>query len=169
MRKKIISLLLIASLLLSCMALAACKKSAEEDEEKTASVDIDELAEDVESEDDYVDPNPDDPAYENELDGAEPVMTAHDEKDFYGKWSATSEHAHYVFGNVDLVIGDDGTWSGNIVEEEFNGTWEYKDSSLYITSSDNLIKWNLFFVEDGSLMFKDLDDPDLAPLVLKAQ
>ena len=168
MRKRIISLLLIASLLLSCMALAACKKSAD-DEEQSASVDIDELAEDIEGEDDYEDPNPDDPAYDNELDGAEPVMTAHDEKDFYGKWSATSERAHYVFGNVDLVISDDGSWSGNIVEEEYTGTWEYKDSSLNIKSSDNLINWNLFFVEDGSLMFKDLDDPDLAPLVLKAQ
>ena len=168
MRKKMISILLIASLLLSSMALAACKKSSD-DEEKAASVDIDELAEEVESEDDYVDPDPDDPAYDNELDGAEPVMTAHDENDFYGKWSATSERAHYVFGNVDLVISDDGTWSGNIVEEDFSGKWEYKDSSLYITSSDDLIKWNLFFVEDGSLMFKDLDDPDLAPLVLKAQ
>ena len=73
-----------------------------------------------------------------------------------------------MFGNVDLVINEDGTWTGNIVEEDFSGTWEYVDSSLNITSSDNLIKWNLFYVEDGSLMFKDLDDPDLAPLVLKA-
>lgn len=167
MRKKMISILMIALLLLSSMVFAACRK--EVDEDKTASVDIDELADDIESEDDYVDPNPDDPAYDNELDGAEPVMTVHEEKDFYGKWSATSERAHYVFGNVDLVINDDGTWSGNIVEEDFSGTWEYEDSGLFIKSSDGLIDWNLFFVEDGSLMFKDLEDPDLAPLVLKAR
>ena len=168
MRKKIISVLLIALLLLSSMVFAACKKNADEDEEY---YDIDELIEESGEADDYDydDSDMDDPAFENEMDGAEPVMTAHDEKDFYGKWSATSNRAHYLFNNVDLVINEDGTWSGNIVEEDFSGTWEYKESSLFITSSDKIINWNLFFVEDGSLMFKDLDDPDRAPLVLKAQ
>lgn len=168
MKKRILSLALIFALIFSSMVLASCKKG--EEEEATSEADFEEIyEEELDTDSEEFEDMDSDPAYENEMDGAEPVMVAHEEKDFYGTWSARSERAHYVFGNVDLVINEDGTWTGNIVEEDFSGTWEYVDSSLNITSSDNLIKWNLFYVEDGSLMFKDLDDPDLAPLVLKAQ
>jgi hypothetical protein len=40
---------------------------------------------------------------------------------------------------------------------------------MVITSDNGLINYRLFFVEDGNLMFEDLDDPDMASLVLKKQ
>lgn len=111
----------------------------------------------------------DDPAYDNEMDGAELVTVPHDEEDYYGKWKATSQQSEYLFGNVDLKINEDGSWSGNITEENFKGKWRYVKSGLQIKDSEGLINWELFFVADGNLMFKDLDDPDLTPLVLKKQ
>lgn len=108
-----------------------------------------------------------DPAFKNEEDGAEPVSVKHDEEDFMGKWSATSEHAKFLFGNVDLKISDDGSWSGNITEENFSGKWKYDGTGIVIKSDDGLINYSLFFVTDGTLMFNDNDDPDMTPLVLK--
>lgn len=170
MRKKIISLLLIASLLLSCMALAACKKSAEE-EEPVETADIDELIDEAEGTEEEFDGPPDyeDPAYDNEADGAEPVMVAHDQADFYGSWSAESQLAHHLFGNADFTINEDGSWKGNIVDEDFQGKWTYADGAITIKSDDKLINYKLFFVEDGNLMFQDQDNPDMVALVLKKQ
>lgn len=111
----------------------------------------------------------DDPAYDNEADEAELVEMPHEKDDYIGSWSARSEQAQYLFGNVDLKIYKDGKWNGNITEEAFSGKWRYTNSAVIITDSEGIIRWRLFFVADGSLMFEDLDDPDLTPLVLKKQ
>ena len=172
MRKKIISVLLIALLLLSSMVLAACKKNADADavaEEEVESVDIDDLIEEAEGEDDFEADDSDDPAYENETDGVELVEIGHVQEDFYGSWSAKSQLAHHLFGNADFTINEDGTWKGNVVDEDFKGKWTYEDEALYIRSDDGLINYKLFYVEDGSLMFLDQDNPDMVALVLKKQ
>lgn len=167
MRKKIISVLLIALLLLSSMVFAACKKSAEEEE--TETIDIDEIMEEEMEEDDFEVDDSDDPAYDNEADGVELVEVGHQQEDFYGNWSAKSQLAHHLFGNADFTINEDGTWKGNIVDEDFQGKWTYENEALYIKSDDNLINYKLFYVEDGSLMFQDQDNPDMVALVLKKQ
>lgn len=160
MYKKILSLTLIFLLITGALMFTACSKA---NDNNSGDTEAEEMAEE-----EFVEYD-DDPVLDNESDEAELTLVGHEEKDFYGSWSATSEQAHYLFGNVDLVINEDGTWSGNIVEEDFSGKWTYEDSTLMIKSSDELINWQLFFVEDGSLMFKDLDDPDLTPLVLRRQ
>jgi len=168
MRKKIISVLLIALLLLSSMVFAACKKDA--DKEDIESVDIDELIDEAEGEDEWDGPDDsEDPAYDNEMDGAEIVEVGHVQEDFYGSWSAKSQLAHHLLNNADFTINEDGTWTGNVVDEDFSGKWVYADESMVITSDNGLINYRLFFVEDGNLMFEDLDDPDMASLVLKKQ
>lgn len=168
MRKKIISVLLIALLLLSSMVFAACKKDT--DDEDIESVDIDELIDEAEGEDEWDGPDDsEDPAYDNEMDGAEIVEVGHVQEDFYGSWSAKSQLAHHLLNNADFIINEDGTWTGNVVDEDFTGKWVYADESMVITSDNGLINYRLFFVEDGNLMFEDLDDPDMASLVLKKQ
>ena len=170
MRKKIISVLLIALLLLSSMMmLASCKKSAEEEEEAVETVDMDEILDEEAAEDDFEASDSDDPAYDNEADGAEPILAAHAQEDFYGSWSAESQLAHHLFGNADFTINEDGTWTGNIVDEDFQGNWTYDGEAINIKSDDKLINYKLFFVEDGSLMFQDQDNPDMVALVLKKQ
>ena len=155
MNKKLLSVFLILLLSLSAFAFTSCSLFGGEDE-RDDSYSTEETLPDL-----------DDPALVNEEDGAEPVTVTHDEEDFVGKWSATSEHAQFLFGNVDLKINEDGTWSGNITEEKFSGKWHYNGTGITIKDNGGLINFNLFFVQDGTLMFKDNDDPDMAPLVLK--
>lgn len=167
MRKKTFSLLMIALLLLSSMVFAACKKSA--DEEDLESIDLDELMEEEQANDDFEVDDSDDPAYDNESDGVELVEVGHQQEDFYGSWSAKSQLAHHLFGNADFTINEDGTWTGNVVDEDFQGKWTYENEALFIKSDDDLINYKLFYVEDGSLMFQDQDNPDMVALVLKKQ
>ena len=65
----------------------------------------------------------DNPEFENEQDGANPVPEKHKEKDFVGKWATASDYAYYLYGNVTLVINSDHTWSGSITGESFSGKW----------------------------------------------
>lgn len=169
MRKKLFSVLLIALLLLSSMVFASCNKAS--DDEEVESVDIDELIDEAEGEDEEWDGPSDfeDPAYENEADGAQPVLVGHPQEDFYGSWSATSQQAHHLFGNADFEIKEDGTWTGNIVDEDFQGKWTHDGEAIVIKSDDKLINYKLFFVEDGNLMFQDQDNEDMIALVLKRQ
>ena len=157
---------MIAMLLLSSMAFAACSK----DDEDIDEIDIDEIVEEEMENDDWDGPDDsEDPAYDNEADGAVIVRVGHPQEDFYGSWSAKSQQAHYLFGNADFTIKKDGTWKGNIVDEDFQGTWSYAEESVVLNSDAGLINYRLFYVEDGNMMFEDLDDTDLTPLVLKKQ
>lgn len=158
MKKRIISAAMIFLLVLSSGLFSACSLFGSDDDSDAAdgSAGFDREASDF-----------DDPAYDNESDEAELVTMPHEKEDYIGAWSAMSEQSKYLFGNVDLKIYEDGNWSGNITEENFNGKWRYTNSSVMITDTEGLIRWRLFFVADGSLMFEDLDDPDLTPLVLK--
>ena len=158
MNKKILSAALVLLMALSSLTFASCDLFGIGDDSDSGSG----SGTQTQSDSDF-----DDPAFENEMDGAELVVVPHKEKDFYGKWATASQQAEYLFGNVELKIDKDGSWSGNITDEKFKGKWQYTDSGLRIKDKEGIINWELFFVEDGSLMFKDLDDPDLTPLVLK--
>ena len=161
---------MIALLLLSSMAFAACNKSDDEEDEALQEVDIDELIDEAEGEDEWDGPaDYEDPAYDNEADGAEIVLVAHPEEDFYGSWSAKSQQAHHLFGNADFVINEDGTWTGNVVDEDFQGKWTYDGEAITIKRDDKLINYKLFYVTDGNLMFQDQDNVEMMALVLKKQ
>ena len=93
----------------------SCKKDEEE-----STVESEMLKREMQIEDNDFE----DPAFENEADGAEVVTMPHDEKDFIGAWQAPSEQAKYLWGNINLRIKEDGTWTGNITEESFHGRWK---------------------------------------------
>lgn len=147
-------------ILSASMLLTSCDLFGTEDDEDIPEFNSSEASENIDFKDF------DDPELENEADGAEPIMKPHKEEDFYGKWSATSDHAQYLFGNVDLSIRDDGTWVGNITEEAYSGKWKYDGSEINLRDTEGYINWKMYFVEDGAMMFKDMDDPEVA-LVLK--
>jgi len=88
--------------------------------------------------------------YAEEQDGAEIQFKKEDTSTFVGEWVATSDMAMQLYGNVDITINDDHTWSGNITDEDFSGKWvesgdgiEIKvgvhDIGLAFDSNDNLI------------------------------
>lgn len=97
------------------------------------------------------------PTYKNEQDGAVVKEKKSDEKDFYGNWEAASDRAEYLYGNLNISIRPDHTWKANITDEDFNGTWDYNGTG--ITISSEIINADLFYADDGALMFKDHDYP----------
>lgn len=151
MKNRITALMLALILSLTGCILASCVTEGEVDEGGTSqNVNRSEKS-------DF-----DDPAYRNEEDGAEVKEVQRDEKDFIGSWSATSERAKYNFGNVDLTIKEDHTWAGNIIEDNYRGRWDYKGGVIEIKDSEGLIDYELFYASDGTLMFRDLEDPEFA-------
>jgi uncharacterized protein YfaT (DUF1175 family) len=98
------------------------------------------------------------PAFANEEEGADVQEVASDDSTFIGKWEATSDRAQYLYGNINLTISKDGTWSGNLTGEDFSGKWKYNGSC--ITISSELVKADLFKAKDGTIMFRDHDTPE---------
>ena len=105
--------------------------------------------------------------YIYEQDGAEPVIVPHNEEDFVGSWSTTSDFAEYLYGNVDLKINSNHTWSGNITDEDFGGKWTSDGEGITIQDVEGIIKWHLFFADNGQLMFENLVRAKDVALVLE--
>lgn len=108
----------------------------------------------------------DDPAFANEEEGAEIEPVEKDAKSFLGSWEAPSDHAKYLYGNINLRINSDGTWTGNITEEDFEGKWKENGTGISIRDKENIINFELYYAKDGAVMLKDLEEPDI-PIVLK--
>lgn len=154
MKNKIVSVVLVVSVVFSASALVSCSKEE--------SYEAENLKRQMKIENNDLE----NPAYENEEDGVVLSPKKHNEEDFVGNWKAPSDRAEYLYGNVNLRINEDGTWSGNITEESFQGRWKYNGTGITIRDSEGIINWELFYDADGTLMFKDRDEPE-DPLVLK--
>ena len=155
MNKRITAFLLMLTLLLSTGVLSACRTVQNTVESERLKQEMDIEDNDFEN-----------PAYSNEEDGAEVVTKAHDKEDFIGTWEATSKRAAYLYGNINLKINEDGTWKGNITEENFHGNWRYDGSGIIIKDSEAIINWRLFYATDGTLMVENNEEPG-DPLVLE--
>ncbi len=80
-------------------------------------------------------------------------------EDFVGSWSATSDMSNYLYGNIDVTVKDDGTWTGNITEEDVKGTWTKEGTDLHLVSEDGDIDLLFAFTKNGTLvMQRDLSD-----------
>ena len=151
-KSSIFAILLILVLTVSMFGFTSCSKNsdaAEPDSTETAAAE-----EDAESEDSDFDH----PEYANEQEDADVREKKASQDDFFGSWTAKSDRAEYLYGNIDLTIKPDGTWTGNVTEEDWSGKWEYNGTG--ITLSSDIINCDLFFASDGVLMFRDHDDPD---------
>ena len=150
MKRSLLSLIVVLILVVSSCCFSSCSKSEPSPE-----------AEQLESEmqESYTNDDFENPAYDNEQEGAVVQEKASDVDTFIGNWDARSDRAKYLYGNINLSIREDGTWKGNITDEDFSGKWEYNGTG--ITLSSEIINCDLFQATDGSIMFKDHDDPDV--------
>lgn len=155
MKKRITALFLIFALVLSVMAMTACSKDSSDDEEYEDAFLESQMDPDYENDNDF-----DQPKYDSEGDGAEVVKVNHDVQDFIGLWDATSHRSAYMYGNVALNIKEDGTWKGNITEEDFHGKWKYENGEVVIKDSEGIIDFTLFYNSDGYMMFKNNEEPE---------
>lgn len=133
---------------------------------KDSDADDDPVSESLKREMRVEDNDFEDPALDNEIEGAEITTLPREEDSFVGTWVAPSDKAAYLYGNVNLKINEDHTWSGNITDESFHGKWLPYQSGILVQDSEGVINWRLFYVTDGTLMFSEVKDPDIA-LVLK--
>ena len=72
--------------------------------------------------------------------------------EFVGSWKATSGQSIYQYGNVDIEVKEDGTWSGNVSREPLTGKWSETDEGLHLTS--DLFDCDLMFTEDNVLVMR---------------
>ena len=157
MMKKILAYFLVILIGISSLSLISCSRDEEE-----STPEADGLKRQMKREENDFD----DSAYDNEEDGVDLNPIQHKEEDFIGTWNAPSDRAQYLYGNVNLKIKDDGTWSGKITDEKFSGKWKYNGTGITIKDNEGIINWQLFYNADGTLMFKDMDEPEDA-IVLK--
>ena len=165
MDRKKLSVLLALILTLALTLMVSCSKEYEEDigggdtgqdTEAVNDIESDEVSEAVER----------DPALDKEIEGAKIRQKKSKPEKFYGSWKASSEKAEFLYGNVDLHINEDGTWTGNVTEIDLEGKWTPSGKGINIKDTEGLIDWNLFLTTDGTMMFEDNEDPD-NPVVLK--
>lgn len=131
------------------LLLAGCKKNAEQNTDSEGEVSMEEIAdEQAEGTEDY-----DNGIYfDEEADGAEIVAKKKSSDEFVGSWKATSGQSIYQYGNVDIEVKEDGTWSGNVSSEPLTGKWSETSEGLHLTS--NLFDCDLMYTEDNVLVMR---------------
>ena len=144
--RKILCMILAVTMIL---LLAGCKKNAEQNTDSEGEVSMEEIAdEQAEGTEDY-----DNGIYfDEEADGAEIVAKKKSSDEFVGSWKATSGQSIYQYGNVDIEVKEDGTWSGNVSREPLTGKWSETDEGLHLTS--DLFDCDLMFTEDNVLVMR---------------
>ena len=91
--------------------------------------------------------------FKEEYEGAELHMVESSPSAYAGSWEATSDQAVYLYGNVDITINGDGTWKGNITEEDCVGTWEDLGDHLHMVC--DLFSFDLAFETGGNLIMTE--------------
>ena len=79
-----------------------------------------------------------------------------DDSFFVGHWVAEGEKAEYMYGNVDIIIREDGTWDGNITEEEIHGKWTREGDGIRLTS--DVIPFNMVYSTNNNVILQETDD-----------
>lgn len=168
MKRRITALMLMLMMTFSAAALASCGNSGEDFDADTENTYEDDYLNSIMEIENDGPSDFDQPKYESEEDGAEVVKAEHPVEDFYGTWEATSQRSAYMYGNVDINIKEDGTWKGNITEENFRGKWTYENGDVIIKDFEGVIDFTLFYNDDGYLMFCNNEIPEDA-FVLESQ
>jgi len=91
--------------------------------------------------------------YDEELEDAELTFKETKPEDFYGTWVNSSGQSLYMYGHVELTIKEDGKWTGNVAGEDLEGTWEFADNSVNLTSE--LFNAKLSFTDTGKLIMQE--------------
>ena len=99
-------------------------------------------------------------SFAEEGDTADLHYTKKDASEFIGEWVAPSDMAAHLYGNLDLTVNEDHTWTANITEEDYNGTWE--ESKTGLKMNGDRFSFSLDFDDGGNLILTEkADDGDL--------
>lgn len=147
--KKFICIMLVATIGLFLISCGSKSTSAEETAEDDSEITMDDIENMENAEEEDYDNGI---VFDEEADGAEIVKKKADVKDFVGSWEATSGQAKYQYGNVDFTINEDGTWKGNITDEDFEGKWEESEDGIRLTC--DVFECTLAFTDKGVLVMQ---------------
>lgn len=107
-------------------------------------------------------------SYEEESEDAQINIASPGDRSFIGKWHADSAQAEYLYGNINLNIKDNNTWTGNITGESISGKWTATDKGISLESE--YLNAELFYTDTGKLVMQDFrfaDNDDPIIIVLK--
>ena len=76
-------------------------------------------------------------------------------KHFVGTWSADSGQAEHLYGNLEITLKDDNTWTGNVTGEELYGTWEERDFGVHLYDKVELWECDLFYTDKGNFVLNE--------------
>ena len=158
--KKFICIMLVAVMSIFLISCGSKKAPAEEPAEDDTEITMDDIEEMMESEDEDYDNGI---VFEEEADGAEIVTQKKSVEDFIGSWEVTSGQAKYQYGNVDLTINEDGTWTGNVTEEDFEGKWKESGDGILLTC--DVFEFALAFTDKGVLVMQYDPEDETGELV----
>lgn len=105
--------------------------------------------------------------FEEETDGLVVEKVSAEPEKYFGTWKATSDKAMYLYGNIDITVNKDGTWTANITDEDLKGTWEDEGDHLHM--GGNFFEFDLAFNKDGTLFLIETGDDSNFNTVLTKQ
>ena len=143
---------------------AACKSS----DDKAADGDVEgqiEEMEDEESEELAEMPEGEDTVYPEEVDGAVIEKVKTDPSKYVGTWEGKSYHAVELYGNIEVTVNSNGTWTANITEDNLKGKWTDKGDHLHMES--DVFTFDLAFDKEGSMVLIEGEGDDALYTVLE--
>ena len=93
---------------------------------------------------------------EDEDETAEIETQKVDDSFFVGTWVANTDKAKYMYGNVKITINEDGTWEGNITDEDIQGEWKRSGDGIKLTS--DVIPFNMIYSSNNNVLLQETDD-----------
>ncbi len=142
---------------------AACKSSSDDSASGDVESQVEELTEDELAEM----PEGEDTIYPEEVEGAVIEKVETDPAKYVGKWEGKSFNAVELYGNLEITVNKNGTWSANITDDKLNGTWEDKGDHLHMTSDQ--FSFDLAFDKEGALVMIEGEGDDELHTVLEKQ
>ena len=156
-------LLLISLCLIMSLCMISCGIFSDKDDGSAGSSGS--ASESSDTDEDFEDPTEVDYdngiVFEEEGDEAVVRLIKTDPAKFVGKWEATSGQSLYQYGNVDITVKANGTWKGNISEEELSGKWVQHDKGIYLTS--DLFNIQLDYTDEDVMIMSYQPDPEDDP------
>ena len=104
--------------------------------------------------------------FEEESDEAVVTIVEKEKASYFGTWTATSDMAHYLYGDIEVTVKENGTWSAVITGEPTGGTWKEVGDHLHMDDGGQLLSFDLAFSDNGNLVMIDTDSDDVVYTVL---
>lgn len=148
--RKIISITSVLILILTLsVAFSSCSSNKDEEAPANTTEEVEDIPEEIKGED-----YDNGVTFEEEEEEFDVVVSKKSIDQYYGKWEATSGQAVYQYGEVNLNIKKNGTWTGYIADEDLEGTWKETSEGIALTSE--LFDCDLSFTDSGVLLMRFL-------------